>query len=48
MNYRSNLVSESKILHGDIDPIANFCSFQDTLESKILNYIKRLKKTFNK
>lgn len=35
MNYQSNLVVVSGISHDDIDLIANFCSFQDTLKSKI-------------
>lgn len=34
MNYRLNLVFESKILHDDIDLIVNFCSFQDILKSR--------------
>lgn len=32
MNCQLSLVSESKILHGDIDLIVSFCSFQDTLK----------------
>lgn len=44
MSYQLDLVSELKILLGDIDPIENFCSFQDTLKSKIKINIQSVKK----